>query len=100
MMDTKRSYMRLQRCRLAANALLVAALCSNDTLTQAPSSVPGEREQLSHPMAKSLKCNQCNTLLKSVAEAQSHSEATGHVDFAETEEVVRTRRMRTCPIAR
>jgi hypothetical protein len=36
--------------------------------------------------ALSLKCNQCGAQFKSVAEAQSHGEATGHSDFAESTE--------------
>lgn len=38
--------------------------------------------------ALSLKCNVCGIQLKSVAEAQSHGEATGHADFAESTEAV------------
>ena len=38
--------------------------------------------------ALSLKCNVCGIQLKSVAEAQSHGEATGHVDFVESTEAV------------
>lgn len=47
-------------------------------------------------MAKSLRCNQCNTLLKSVAEAQNHSEATGHIDFEETTEVIKILLCKEC----
>ena len=36
----------------------------------------------------SLKCNVCGVQLRSVAEAQSHGEATGHSDFAESTEAV------------
>ena len=35
-------------------------------------------------MAKSLLCKDCNLLLKSIAEAQSHNEVTGHSNFEET----------------
>ena len=35
-------------------------------------------------MAKSLICKDCNLLLKSIAEAQSHNEVTGHANFEET----------------
>ena len=38
--------------------------------------------------ALSLKCNVCGVQLRSVAEAQSHGEATGHSDFAESTEAV------------
>ena len=38
--------------------------------------------------ALSLKCNVCGIQLKSVAEAQSHGEATGHADFVESTEAV------------
>ena len=38
--------------------------------------------------ALSLKCNVCGAHLKSVAEAQSHGEATGHADFAESTDAV------------
>ena len=36
----------------------------------------------------SLKCNVCGVQLRFVAEAQSHGEATGHSDFAESTEAV------------
>lgn len=35
-------------------------------------------------MASSLVCNDCGTFLRSVKEAQDHSIATGHTDFAES----------------
>ena len=35
-----------------------------------------------------MKCNVCGVQLRSVAEAQSHGEATGHSDFAESTEAV------------
>ena len=38
--------------------------------------------------ALSLKCNVCGVQLRSVAEAQSHGEATGHADFVESTEAV------------
>mmetsp|Transcript_1323 Transcript_1323/g.1930 ORF Transcript_1323/g.1930 Transcript_1323/m.1930 type:complete len:437 (-) Transcript_1323:67-1377(-) len=38
--------------------------------------------------ALSLKCNTCGLQLKSVAEAQSHGETSGHSDFAESTEAV------------
>uniref|UniRef100_A0A7S0YH05 UBA domain-containing protein n=1 Tax=Polytomella parva TaxID=51329 RepID=A0A7S0YH05_9CHLO len=40
-------------------------------------------------MAKSLKCGQCGVLLRSVAEAQAHNDATGHTAFEETLELVK-----------
>lgn len=38
--------------------------------------------------ALSLTCKQCNASLKSVKEAQSHGEATGHSQFEESTEPV------------
>lgn len=35
-------------------------------------------------MALSLRCKDCDTLLKSVVEAQAHNELTGHANFEET----------------
>lgn len=35
-------------------------------------------------MAKSLVCKDCNTLLRSIKEAQDHGDATGHANFEET----------------
>lgn len=40
-------------------------------------------------MAQSLVCNDCGLQLKSVKEATDHNEATGHANFAESEEKVR-----------
>ena len=40
--------------------------------------------------AKSLKCNDCNLLLRSVKEAQDHADATGHSNFAETTVAIKT----------
>ena len=40
------------------------------------------------PTGLSLKCNSCGAQLRSAAEAQAHAEATGHADFAESEEAV------------
>jgi hypothetical protein len=34
--------------------------------------------------ALSLVCNQCGAQLKNMKEAQSHADATGHADFAES----------------
>ncbi|KAF8072947.1 ubxn1 [Scenedesmus sp. PABB004] len=39
-------------------------------------------------MAVSLLCKDCNSLLKNVAEAQAHSDATGHVNFEESTQPV------------
>lgn len=39
-------------------------------------------------MAQSLVCNDCGLQLKSVKEATDHNEATGHANFAESEEKV------------
>ena len=41
-------------------------------------------------MAQSLVCNDCGLQLKSVKEATDHNEATGHANFAESEEKVGT----------
>ena len=41
-------------------------------------------------MAQSLVCNDCGLQLKSVKEATDHNEATGHANFAESEEKVCT----------
>jgi hypothetical protein len=38
--------------------------------------------------ALSLVCNQCGAQLKNMKEAQSHADATGHADFAESTEAV------------
>ncbi|EEH53598.1 uncharacterized protein MICPUCDRAFT_69863 [Micromonas pusilla CCMP1545] len=46
--------------------------------------------------ALSLKCNVCGVQLRSVAEAQSHGEATGHADFAESTEAVLNLSCVTC----
>lgn len=46
--------------------------------------------------ALSLKCNICGVQLRSVAEAQSHGEATGHADFAESTEAVLNLQCVTC----
>ncbi len=48
------------------------------------------------PQAKSLKCGQCNTLLKDVKAAQAHNDATGHSQFEETTEVVRVPLLTGC----
>lgn len=40
-------------------------------------------------MALSLVCKDCNAMLKSVAEAQTHNEVTGHTNFEESTEPVR-----------
>ena len=45
-------------------------------------------------MAQSLVCNDCGLQLKSVKEATDHNEATGHANFAESEEKVRTHVMK------
>ena len=47
---------------------------------------PGQKEDMA---AKSLICKDCNILLKSIAEAQSHNEVTGHSNFEETTIAVR-----------
>ena len=39
-------------------------------------------------MAQSLVCGDCNTLLRSVKEAQDHADATGHTNFEESVEAV------------
>ena len=39
-------------------------------------------------MAVSLKCKDCNSLLRNVKEAQAHNEATGHTNFEESTEPV------------
>ncbi|KAF6266626.1 hypothetical protein COO60DRAFT_1697171 [Scenedesmus sp. NREL 46B-D3] len=39
-------------------------------------------------MAISLLCKDCNTLLKNIAEAQSHNDATGHANFEESTQAV------------
>ena len=44
-------------------------------------------------MAQSLVCNDCGLQLKSVKEATDHNEATGHANFAESEEKVRALEM-------
>jgi len=44
-------------------------------------------------MAQSLVCNDCGLQLKSVKEATDHNEATGHANFAESEEKVLARDM-------
>eukprot|EP00775_Hariotina_reticulata_P013661 gene13661-13783_t len=41
-------------------------------------------------MAVSLLCKDCNTLLRNVAEAQAHNEATGHANFEESTKPVPT----------
>ena len=46
--------------------------------------------------ALSLKCNVCGIQLKSVAEAQSHGEVTGHADFSESTEAVLNLQCVTC----
>jgi len=40
-------------------------------------------------MAQSLLCKDCNTLLRSVKEAQDHADATGHANFEESTEAVK-----------
>jgi hypothetical protein len=47
-------------------------------------------------MAKALKCDQCGTLLRNVAEAQNHGEVTGHSKFSETTEVIRVMKCTSC----
>ncbi|CAM9371678.1 unnamed protein product [Pylaiella littoralis] len=39
--------------------------------------------------AQSLKCNQCETLLKDVAAAELHASKTGHIDFSESTDAVK-----------
>ena len=46
--------------------------------------------------AVSLKCNVCGLLLKSVEECQTHGELTGHADFAESTETIKTMKCREC----
>ena len=46
--------------------------------------------------AVSLKCNVCGLLLKSVEECQTHGEMTGHADFAESTETIKTMKCREC----
>jgi len=46
--------------------------------------------------AVSLKCNVCGLLLKSVEECQTHGEMTGHSDFSESTETIKTMKCREC----
>lgn len=46
--------------------------------------------------AKSYKCEDCGAFLRTVKEAQDHGEATGHANFAESEEAVLTLVCVTC----
>ena len=46
--------------------------------------------------AVSLKCNICGILLKSVEECQTHGEMTGHSDFSESKETIKTMKCQKC----
>ena len=46
--------------------------------------------------AVSLKCNICGILLKSVEECQTHGEMTGHLDFSESKETIKTMKCQKC----
>jgi UBX domain-containing protein 1/4 len=50
----------------------------------------------SEQKAVSLKCVTCGVLLKSVQEAQTHGEITGHSDFSESTEIIKTMRCTAC----
>lgn len=51
-------------------------------------------EVVAAAMAVSLLCKDCNTLLRNVAEAQAHNEATGHANFEESTQPVSRSRAR------
>eukprot|EP00878_Enallax_costatus_P035683 GHUV01039879.1.p1 GENE.GHUV01039879.1~~GHUV01039879.1.p1 ORF type:complete len:177 (+),score=26.06 GHUV01039879.1:125-655(+) len=64
-------------CCLARPYTALADLCSSES-------------PLLAAMAVSLLCKDCNTLLRNVAEAQAHNEATGHANFEESTQPVIT----------